>query len=291
LREHGMKVIEERELLYCGGRLKAGKYAVPGNISSQYISGLLMSLPFADGNSTLEVTGRVESSAYITMTEDVLKASGIRFDKQDNKYGIPGGQTAHLPAETSAEGDYSNAAFFLCMGALSPEGVKVRGLKAESSQGDRAVLDILRRFGADVRAEDDSVTVRRGGLRGIEIDASQVPDLIPVLSVLSVFAEGETRVINAARLRIKESDRLESTAALIRALGGNVTVPEDGLVIPGPQQLSGGTADSAGDHRIAMSAAVAACGCAGAVDVQGSECVSKSYPRFWDDLAQLKGGC
>ena len=288
LRAHGIKISEAGELLYCGGQLKSGSYEPPGNISSQYISGLLMSLPFIDGDSTLTVTGNLESSAYITMTEDVLRMSGVTFEKKGNSYVIPGGQTASLPAKTAAEGDYSNAAFFLCMGALSEEGVTVHGLRPDSSQGDRAVLDILRRFGADVTEHDDAVTVRKASLHGIEIDASPIPDLIPTLAVLAASAEGETRVVNAARLRIKESDRLESTAGIIRSLGGEVEVLEDGLVIPGGQKLSGGTVDSAGDHRIAMASAVAACYANGPVEVLGSECVSKSYPRFWEDFGTLK---
>jgi len=291
LRERGMKISEFSELLYCGGRLKSGSYSVPGSISSQYISGLLMALPLAEGDSTLEVTGKLESAPYVLMTESVLKASGIDFRKEDNKYMIPGGQKMSLPTEVFAEGDYSNAAFFLCMGALSKDGVSVKGLDPASVQGDRAVLDVLRRFGAELTESEDSVTVRRGQLRGIEIDASQVPDLIPVLSVLAAFAEGETRVVNAARLRIKESDRLESTASLIRSLGGSASVLDDGLVIPGAQKLAGGAADPIGDHRIAMCAAVAACGCSGDVELTGSECVSKSYPRFWEDFDKLKGGC
>lgn len=291
LRAHGMKISEFGELLYCGGRLESGAYELPGNVSSQYISGLLMSLPFIQGDSSLKINGDLESSAYVGMTEYVLKLSGVKFEKKDNRYSIPGGQQTDLPTEVSAEGDYSNAAFFLCMGALSEDGVRVRGLRRDSPQGDRAVLDILKRFGAAVEgSEDGSVLVRRGTLCGTEIDASQTPDLIPALAALAAAAEGDTRVINAARLRMKESDRLESTAGIIRALGGDITVLEDRLIIPGGQRLKGGTVDPAGDHRIAMAAAVAACCCSGDVEVAGSECVSKSYPRFWEDLESLKGG-
>ena len=185
------------------------------------------------------------------------------------------------------EGDWSNAAFFLCMGALSPVGVTVTGLAAASSQGDRAVLEVLRRFGADVHAQPDAVTVRRGALHGITIDAAPIPDLIPVLSVVAALADGETQIVNAARLRLKESDRLESTAAMLRALGAQVTVRADGMTVCGRPALTGGTVDPQHDHRIAMAAAAAACGCTAPVTVQDRACTDKSYPRFWADLAAL----
>ena len=147
-------------------------------------------------------------------------------------------------------------------------------------------MEILRRFGAEIFEEGGDVLIRRGSLSGQVIDASAIPDLVPVLSVVAAAAEGETRIINAARLRLKESDRLQSSSRLIRALGGEVTELEDGLIIRGQERLRGGTVDSCGDHRIAMSAAVAACVCGGEVTVTGAECVEKSYPRFWDDLCK-----
>ena len=288
LTAHGMTIRRDGALLHAGGRLRPGAYALPGDVSSQYISGLLMALPRLPGESTLAVTGRLESAGYIAMTEDALRLSGIRLQKRERTYTISGGQTARLPARCHVEGDWSNAAFFLCMGALSPAGVTVTGLASDSSQGDRAVLDILREMGAEVTAEEETVTVRRGALRGVTIDARPIPDLIPVLSVLAALAEGETVIEHAGRLRLKESDRLQTTAALISALGGSVRELPDGLVISGRARLSGGTADACGDHRIAMSAAMAACGCEGPVTVLGSECVAKSYPAFWEDFASLR---
>ena len=172
------------------------------------------------------------------------------------------------------------------MGALSPAGITVTGLAAASSQGDRAVLEVLRRFGADVHVQPDAVTVRRGTLHGIMIDAAPIPDLIPVLSVVAALADGETQIVNAARLRLKESDRLESTAAMLRALGAQVTVRADGLTVCGRPALTGGTVDPQHDHRIATAAA-AACGCTAPVTVQDRACTDKSYPRFWADLAAL----
>ena len=174
------------------------------------------------------------------------------------------------------------------MGALSRQGVRVSGLDPASLQADRAITEILMRFGAEVNIEGDTVTVRRGTLRGITLDAGPVPDLVPVVSVLAALCAGETRIENAARLRIKESDRLRTTAALIEALGGTVRELPDGLVITGQPALAGGSVDASGDHRIAMSAAVAACGCTQPVTVYGSKCVAKSYPAFWEDFTALQ---
>ena len=289
LTAHGMTLSEDGDLLLCSGQLQAGEYAIAGNVSSQYISGLLMALPRLTGESTLTVTGTLESAAYIAMTEDALKLSGVKFSKSGASYAIPGGQRFRLPLRTAVEGDWSNAAFFLCMGALAKGGVRVEGLNLKSSQGDRGVLDVLRAFGAEVGEEGDTVTVRRGTLRGVTIDASPIPDLIPVLSVVASVAAGETRVENAYRLRLKESDRLQSTANLLRALGGRVEEKEDGLVITGVPALHGGAVETQNDHRLAMSAATAACAATGEVTVDNDACVAKSYPRFWEDYGSLKG--
>ncbi len=289
LTAHGMTLTEDGDLLLCSGRLEAGNYEIAGNVSSQYISGLLMALPRLTGESTLTVTGALESAAYVAMTEDALWLSQIEFPKNGAAYAIPGGQKFRLPVRTAVEGDWSNAAFFLCMGALSKEGVTVEGLNLQSSQGDRGVLDVLRAFGAEVAEHGDAVTVKNGKLRGVTIDASPIPDLIPVLSVVASVAEGKTRVENAYRLRLKESDRLASTANLLRALGGQVGEKEDGLVITGVPALHGGEVETQNDHRLAMSAATAACAATGEITVDNDGCVAKSYPRFWDDFGSLKG--
>ena len=290
LRAHGMQIEQEDDLLLCGGQLRAGAYTLPGNVSSQYISGLLMALPLLPGDSSLTVSGQVESAAYITMTEDALSLSGIRLEKHNNRYGIPGGQRAKLPEQLQVEADYSNAAFFLSIGALSGPGMNVKGLSPDSSQGDKAVLETLGRFGAELWIREDAVWIRRSELRGCVIDAAPVPDLIPVLAVVASVAKGETRIVNAARLRLKESDRLASTTQMLKALGADITELDDGLVIHGVEALTGGTVDACGDHRIAMAAAVAACACTGPVHIIGAECVQKSYPRFWEDYEQLTGG-
>lgn len=290
LTAHGMTLRQQGELLYCSGQLCPGDYELPGNVSSQYISGLLLALPLLAGDSRLTVTGSVESAAYITMTEDALALAGIRLERTGWRYCVPGAQRGTLPEALQVEGDFSNAAFFLCMGALSDTGLTITGLNPASHQGDRAVLDILRAFGASVKEEGGSFTVCKGALHGITIDAKPIPDLIPVLSVVAALAQGETRIVNAGRLRLKESDRLRSTTALLAALGAEVQELSEGLVIRGRENLSGGSVDSCGDHRIAMAAATAACGCTGDIFLCGSQAVSKSYPRFWEDFGSLTGG-
>ena len=268
-------------------KLAPGDYTLPGNISSQYISALLFALPKLSGDSALTITGARESEGYIAMTENALAQSGVRLFKTDSGYDIPGGQTYALPAAVKVEGDYSSAAFFLCMGALSRCGITVSGLRADSAQGDRAVLDILRAMGACAEEAAAGITVRRGTLHGAVIDAAPVPDLIPALCALAAAAEGETRVVNAARLRLKESDRLATTAAMLASLGAHVEELPEGLIVHGGG-LRGGAVSAQRDHRIAMAAAVAACACTEPVTIEGWECTNKSYPRFGEDFNALK---
>ncbi len=288
LTTHGMHLDPAGHDLRCSGQLQPGAYSLPGNVSSQYVSGLLMALPLLDGPSELEVTGSVESFGYIDMTLDALFLAGAAPRLSGNRYLIPGGIRFAMPQETVTEGDWSGAAFFLCMGAMSRAGVTVTGLDLASRQGDRAILDILSGFGARIEPLADGITVRRERLIGQTVDARMIPDLIPAVAALAAAAQGETHIINARRLRLKESARLATTAAMIGSLGGSVLEMEDGLVIRGIPSLDGGVADAAGDHRIAMAAAVAACACAGPVTVTGAECVSKSYPGFWEDLERLE---
>ena len=289
---HGMGITRQGGNLVCEGKLTPGEYEISGGVSSQYISGLLLALPRLDADSRLTVTGTLESAGYVAMTEDALRLAGIKYEKHGQSYDIPGRQAGRLPEACRAEGDWSNAAFFLCMGALSRSGVTVRGLDMASLQGERAVLDILRRFGAEVEPLCGGARVRRGALRAIEIDAAQIPDLVPVLGVTAAAARGTTRIINAGRLRLKESDRLKSTARLIASLGGTAEELPDGLIIHGREALDGGSVETWRDHRIAMAAAAAACVCHSAVSLDDSRCVEKSYPRFWEDYAslELQGG-
>ncbi len=288
LTAHGMAIQSDGALLHVSGMLRAGEYTLPGNVSSQYVTGLLMALPLIEGESVLRIVGKLESADYVAMTLDTLGKAGICIETIDGGFRIPGGQRYDVPDGSAVEGDYSGAAFFLCMGALSNEGVTVTNLDPASKQGDKRVSDILAQFGAHVEYGADSVTVRRGTLRGAVIDASMIPDLVPALAAVAALCEGETRFTHAERLRLKESDRLTATKNLIAALGGDARETDDGLVIIGQSRLAGGTVDPCGDHRLAMMAAVAACGCAGEVVVPDAQCVGKSYPAFWNDMKRLE---
>jgi len=286
LTRHGMVLSKEGSVLRCSGQLQPGDYILPGNVSSQYISGLLMALPLLGRESRLEITGAIESAAYIALTENALAQSAVPLQKDGAVYTIRPSRFA-LPPETTVEGDWSNAAFWLCAGALLDEGLTVTGLDLSSAQGDREVLSVLRRFGALVEAGEDSIFVRRGELRGISFSAAAIPDLVPVLSVVACAAKGESRITDASRLRIKESDRLAAVHDLLSRLGAEVEELADGLVIHGGKPLTGGSVSAWGDHRIAMSAAVAALLCQEDVYIDGAQNVSKSYPDFWCDYDTL----
>lgn len=290
LERHGAHLSQSGENpLTVEGHLSAGEYRIRADVSSQFVSGLLFALPLLDGCSTLVLEGKIESEPYIRMTEDTLRRFAVDVVREGNTFrfgGRKGDAAYRSPSALSARGDWSNAAFFLAAGAIGRYPVTVTQLSHDTHQGDRAVVDVLSAFGAKVTLSDSAVTVSPSKLHGIEIDAAQIPDLVPILSVVAAVAEGETVVKNASRLRLKESDRIESVAAMLRALGGKVAVTEDGLRITG-SSLTGGIVSAAGDHRIAMSAAIAATVAGGEVQIDGAEAVNKSYPKFFDDLKKL----
>lgn len=285
--EHGINISRDRNSISVSGQMTAGLYSVPGNVSSQYISGLLFALPLLKADSKLVITGDIESADYIRMTENVLGKSGIRFTLSGNEYTIPGNQQYTTEKEISVEQDWSNAAFFLCMGALSEKGITIEEMPIRSSQGDRAIMQILADMGADIETAGSRITVKRKRLKALTIDAATIPDLVPVIAAAASLCEGTTVIRNAQRLRIKESDRLRTTSDMLKALGADIEELDDGLIIKGRTELTGGMVDACNDHRIAMAAAVAACGCREDVTVLGSECVAKSYPKFWEHLEAL----
>lgn len=290
LEAHGVTFSAPKLPFTIGGRLKGGLYELPGDISSQYITGLLFALPLVQGDSEIRLTSPLQSAGYVDMTLASLKQAGIRVECLEGGWHIPGGQ-AYRGGSYTVEGDWSNAAFWLCAGAVaSTGGITVSGLDTGSRQGDRAVVDCLRRFGARVEEASDRITAAKAPLHGCRIDAAPIPDLIPVLAVTAAYAEGETEIYNAARLRLKESDRIATVAALLRSIGARVEETPDSLVIHGSLPLRGGMVDGANDHRIVMAASVAALGCAGPVTVSGMEAANKSYPEFFADLKKI-GGC
>ena len=287
---HGAELSPQGSVpFYAGGRLTPGRYTLDAGVSSQFISGLLFALPLLDGDSELTLTGTAESFPYIELTVAMLKEFGVKADFDGGVFSIPGGQTYRSSGVARVEGDWSNAAFWLGAGAIGPGSVTCAALDLKSKQGDRAILELLAKFGANVKMDGSSVTVSGGKLRGIEINAKDIPDLVPMLAVIAATAEGTTVIRNAGRLRTKESDRLASVSALLRALGANTDETDDGLVLRGGAVFSGGEVLSYGDHRIAMSAAVAATVCAEPVVIHGAEAVNKSYPGFFDDLRLLGG--
>ena len=272
--------------LICRGRLTPGAYRVAGGISSQFITGLLLALPLLDGDSRIILDGQQVSRPYVDMTVDMLRRFQIRVEKD---FFIPGRQSFVSPDDITLEGDWSAAAFWLAAGALSEKGVFCGGLLPDSRQGDRAVAGLLRAFGARVDYTEKGVSVRRGELRGIEIDGRDIPDLVPILAVVAALAQGETRIRHMGRLRYKESDRVSAILRMLHALGGDADADDDTLTVRGCGRLTGGTVDGCRDHRIVMAAAVAATAADGPVTILDAEAAAKSYPGFGDQFAALGG--
>jgi 3-phosphoshikimate 1-carboxyvinyltransferase len=292
LRDHGVEVDSDRLPLRTRGRLAPGDYVMPGDVTSQYISGLLLALPLLEGPSRITLDSPLQSSPYVDMTLGTLELCGALIVRERDCFRVLPKRRFAIPATgMSVEGDWSNAAFFLAAGALGG-GVTVKGLPGRTAQGDSRILDILSRMGAHVRTCDDDtvvhVTVRHGGLSGIDLDVSDVPDLLPILSIVSCAAEGATHLLNAGRLRMKESDRLSAMAEAITSLGGVVDERRDSLTVTG-HILQGATVFSGGDHRVAMAVAIASTLCNGDVVLTGAESVNKSYPMFFDHFRRLGG--
>lgn len=269
------------------GQLRAGKYVLKGNVSSQYVTGLLFSLPILDGDSEIELLPPVESKAYIQMTLFTLRQFGISVEQSENRFYIKGKQTYRSPKTVTVDGDWSNAAFFLTAGALKAP-ITVTGLFPDSIQGDKAVLDVLSRMGAKVAWQGNAVTVSPAPLHGVTVDASDIPDLVPILSVASSYADGVTEFRNAGRLRIKECDRLSAIAEMLGALGVRTEETADTLRVYGGT-VQGGEVQGFNDHRMVMSAAIAASAAKNAVTVHGAEAIRKSYPHFFEDFKHLGG--
>ena len=296
--EHGAALSPQGSSpLLARGRIRPGRYALPGNVSSQYVSGLLLAAPLLRAPVEVVVTEPVESRPYIDLTASVLERFGVEVacsrgvDERGRAalvYDVCAAGGLSSPGSLEIGGDWSNGAFWLVAGALGG-GVAVRGLDARSAQGDRAILAALALLGAHVLRTPAGAAVRPSELRGATIDVSDCPDLVPPLAAAAALADGVTRVSGAARLRLKESDRLETVAAALRALGAVVEGDDDGLTITGSARLPGGVVDAANDHRIAMMAAIVATRCEGPTTIVGAECVEKSYPRFFEDLAALGG--
>ncbi len=288
LRKHGVNCSSNSLPMTVNGKLKAGRFEIAGNVSSQYISGLLMALSVTEGDSEIVLTTPLESEDYVMMTVNELKIFGADIFVSENCFSIKG-KPFLTACDRTVEGDWSQAAFHLCMGAVCGE-VTVNGLNINSLQGDREIVRILKQFGADVSVGDNSVKVKKSKLHGITVDASQIPDLVPVIAVTAAFAEGVTDIKNAQRLRIKESDRLFETAVRLKAFGIDVKETDDGLIITGGTP-KGTNITSANDHRIVMAFSVMAANCQAPTVIDGCEAIRKSYPDFFEDFSSLGGEC
>ena len=269
------------------GQLKSGIFEIPGNVSSQFITGLLLALPILEGDSEIVLAAPLESVGYIAMTIRTMKQFGVNIQATEKGWHIKGGQS-YKTCDYTTDGDWSQAAFFMVLGAVSGK-VTVKGVAKDSTQGDKKCAEILAEFGAKVTQRDNEVTVEKGELKAITVDASQIPDLVPVLSVCAAFAEGTTKIINAERLRIKECDRLKATAELLNNLGGKVKELSDGLEITGVSSLKGGNVNGYNDHRIVMSAAVCAARSDEDITATFAMSINKSYPDFYIDYNSIGG--
>ena len=292
LPEHGARLETAGGLpLTVGGKLRPGRYALPGDVSSQFVTGLLLALPLLSGDSEIFLTSPLESAPYVELTLSVMRAFGVSAQKTASGWLVPGGQK-YRPAPGFRIGrDWSQAAFFLAAGALGGR-VALPGLDRASLQGDRAAESLFSSLGAKLSWENGVLTAEAGALpeAGPEIDASQIPDLVPALAAAAaLLPDRKTSILHAERLRLKESDRLAAMAEGLRALGADASEMPDGLTIRGKAQLAGGKALCRNDHRICMALAAAALNAGGETVLSGADCVRKSYPAFFSDYNRLGG--
>ncbi len=268
------------------GQLRGGRYEVAGDVSSQFITGLLFALPLLSEDSEIVLTSPLQSAGYVDMTLEILSLAGVTVERTAQGFFVAGGGRYALQEHT-VEGDWSQASFLLTAGAIAGD-VTVTGLRPDSTQGDKRIEPLLRDMGADIAWTPQGLRVCQSALRACEADVSDIPDLVPILSVAAACAEGTSRFYNAARLRIKESDRLATTAAMLTALGGKPLEEADALQVTGAP-LHGGCVAGANDHRIVMSAAVAAAAADGDVDITDAHSINKSWPSFFEDYKRIGG--
>ena len=263
--------------LHLHGRLTPGRFTIPGNISSQYISGLLLALPLLESDSEIALTSPLESEPYVNMTLDVMQHFGVLAERNADGYRVPGNQRYHATTKYLPEPDFSQAAFWLLANYLG-NGVRVQTLPPKTSQGDRIYAYMLEKL---QNTEENGIC---------ELDVSQTPDLVPALAAAAAVTPCETHIVNAARLRLKESDRLATTQAMLNAFGFKAETTEDGMVIHGSTQRPRAcTVDGCRDHRIVMTAAMLATRADGKVTITDSQAINKSYPTFFNDFIKTGG--
>ncbi len=272
--KHGVKFLTDKMPYITEGKLTGGVYEIAGNISSQFITGFLFALSLLEEDSVIKITSPLESKSYVDLTADAMKSFGVEIEEGENEYRIKGGQK-YKPCDYTIEADMSQAAFFLVADAIGGN-VTPENLRYDSVQGDRAIIDIVKTF-------------KENGGKAFNIAADNIPDLVPILTVLACFAEGTSTITDCGRLRIKECDRLAAITDELNRLGAKVEAGEDYLKIHGVEKLHGGDCLTYSDHRIAMSIAVASQRCTEPVIIRGADCVSKSYPTFFEDFRTLGG--
>jgi 3-phosphoshikimate 1-carboxyvinyltransferase len=271
-----------------GGTFRGDPVAISGEKSSQFISSLLLAAPGTAGGMTVRITGTLASAPYLRMTVEVMRSFGVPVTVAGSEYRVAPGIT-YTPASYDVEPDASSATYAFGAAAVSGGRVKVRGVRHESLQSDAGLLDVLAMMGCSVEWLPDGVAVeRKAGLKGVTVDMNKMPDAVPTLVAVALFAQGETEIRNVAHLRFKESDRLGTLAEELRQLGADITVLDDGLVIR-PGTLHGATLDAHDDHRLAMSFALIGLQISG-ITILGPDCVSKSFPGFWEALGRLMRG-
>ena len=274
--------------LKVNGGLKSGEFTVRGDISSQFITGLLYALPLLDGDSVIHISTEMESKGYIDLTIDILKMFGIEIENRNyQEYYIKGNQK-YKPCDYTIEGDYSQSAFFLVANALGAD-IKLLAMEEKSHQGDKKIINDMNDFGFSTKFINDELVIDKKNPHSAIIDFSQSPDLGPALTVLASLVPGKSEFINAGRLRIKECDRITCMKEEINKLGGNVEELPDGMIINGVNKLQGGVVDSHNDHRVAMSLAMATLKMDGELKILNASSVSKSFPNFWEVFENLGG--
>lgn len=293
LQEHGVTFRKHDAALElpvtCTGALQGGRFSLPGNISSQYLTGLLFALPMLSCDSEIEITGGLTSASYVEMTLDALRIAGVVVEKRGDGYYIKGNQKYNLPSNLVVEGDWSSAAFWVVAGVIGKRPVVVRGVSPESLQGDRHIIDHLRLMGACIDITPDGIVAMPSQLFGAELDCTDTPDLVPVLSIAAAAANGTTLFTNVGRLRFKECDRLAAMHDVLASAGISSIVGDDTFTVIGGQPVAQAPVDSCGDHRIAMSAAILSTISEGVTTIRGAESVAKSYPSFFKDFESLGG--
>ncbi len=288
---HGAILPEDAAIdpLTVGGKMAAGEYTIAANVSSQFVSGLLLAMPLTGGKCAVNLTETIESEDYIRITASAMARFGASPTVSADGRRYEGGTPYRSPEKIAVEGDWSNAALWLAAGAIGNAPVTVTGLDMQSPQGDRRIADVLRAFGASITVDGDCVTAAPAPLFGITLDVSQIPDLTPVIAAVAAAAEGETVITGIERLRIKESDRAAAIEEMMTSLGADARTEKDRIVIRGGKRLHGGTVSSFRDHRMVMCASLLAMLTDGQISVTEAQSVRKSYPGFAEDYRKLGG--